>query len=128
VLSQRQEGLLNPLSEVKVSKFVPTFVKPILCTLENSESCSNHFSGAQTDIEDSDVKINDSHEHELENEANKSGKIHSMCFLRLSDFLSQFSETIERSTFGPALWSMAGPARKNLPNNTNCLCQRRPNL
>jgi U3 small nucleolar RNA-associated protein 20 len=124
VPSQRQEGFLNLLSEVvkklgfDVSEFVPTFVKLILGILENSESFRKDFSSALMEIEDNDVKINDSHEHELENGASRSGKIRSMCFLRLSDFMSQFSETTDFSAFGPVLWLVAGPALKNLPNST----------
>lgn len=124
VPSQRQEGLLNLLSEVvkklgfDISEFVPTFVKLILGILECSESFRKNSNVAPIDSEDGDVEINNDYEQQLENGANRSGKIRSMCFLRLSDLMSQFSETTDFLVFGPTLWSVVGPALKNLPNST----------
>jgi len=121
---QRQEGFLNLLSEVVkklgfgVAEFVPIFVKLILGILAYSESLRKKSNIASLDMEIDDTERNNDDDKQLEGGGNRSGKLRSMCFLRLSDLMSQFAETTNFLVFGSALWSVTGPALKNLPNST----------
>lgn len=122
---QRQEGFLNLLSEVVkklgfgVAEFVPIFVKLILGILAYSESLRKQSNVASLDMDIDDTERNIDYDKQLEGGGgNKSGKLRSMCFLRLSDLMSQFAETTNFLDFASELWSVTGPALKNLPNST----------
>jgi len=123
--SQRQEGLLNLLSEVikkfgfKVLEFVPTFMRLILIVLEHAESLRKESDGfiPEPQIEAGELN-DDGNEMSNDGRPNRAGKIRTLCFLRLSDLMSQFANSANFIAFGDDMKRIIQPALKNLPNST----------
>lgn len=123
VPTQRLEGFLNLLQEVVkklgfgVVKFVPVFVKIILCILEHMESLRRMPNKDQERPLKEDI---DEVKEETKQESgpNRGGKIRSLCFLRLSDIMSQFADDIDIPWPADDMWRIIKPALEILPSST----------
>lgn len=122
VPSQRLEGFLNLLQEVikklgfGVVKFIPVFVKLILCILEHLESFRK-MATTESEISQKEEDEEFGEETQQESGSNRVGKIRSLCFLRLSDILSQFADATDIPWPANELWRILKPAMESLPNS-----------
>ena len=118
--SQRQEGLLNLLSDVvkklgfKIFEYIPTYVKLTLAMLEHTESLRKHSSEPEIDA----IETNGDDEISSSGASGRTGKIRALCFLRLSEIMSQFAETADFTPFKDEIETIIEPALKNLPSST----------
>jgi U3 small nucleolar RNA-associated protein 20 len=122
VPSQRLEGFLNLLQEVikklgfGVLKFVPVFVKIILCILDHLESLRKMSNDGSERSHKEEVD-EDGEQTQQESGPNRVGKIRSLCFLRLSDILSQFADANDIPWPAKYMWRIIKPALELLPNS-----------
>jgi len=128
----RLEGFLNLLCDVikkfgfGVVDFVPVFVKILVMILTQTESIRKNLNPDEKNNEDIDeVEENDEDENDVNENWNedsieskhgdRSNKIRSLCFLRLSDIMEQFVGSIDFQESGKNLFDILRVALKNLP-------------
>jgi U3 small nucleolar RNA-associated protein 20 len=123
ISNNRLTGFLNLLSDV-IKKFgfgvvdiVPIFMKILLMILAHTESLrkssnhdENHHEEGEENVEEEEEEDSIESKH-----GDRSNKIRTLCFLRLSEIIEQFVGAFDFQKSGKRLLDMLHIALKNLP-------------
>ena len=101
---QRQEGFLNLMSDVikklgfGIINFIPTFLDLILTIIE-------HINANINMVEEKQINTK------------QHGKVCSLCFLQISEFMAKFASQFNLNPFKVRLWKTLGPTLLNLSSS-----------